>query len=90
MPSVAAYHPENIFRHFMKGSPLSDELEKLKPDAKTVRAQMSDTVSEMEKLHIKVSRALQSAAKSYRTLVDKEKIIFRNKHNAADWPEEIF
>ena len=74
----------------MKGSPMSDKLEKLKPDAKTVRAQMSDTVSEMEKLHIKVSRALQSAAKSYRTLVDKEKIIFRNKHNAADWPEEIF
>ena len=74
----------------MKGSPMSDELEELKPDAKTVRAQMSDTVSEMEKLHIKVSRALQSAAKSDRTLVDKEKIILRNKHNAADRPEEIF
>jgi hypothetical protein len=27
MPSVAAYHPENIFRNFMKGSPMSDELE---------------------------------------------------------------
>ena len=66
------------------------ETEKLAPYAQTLRSEMSAIVSDMEKLHGKTTRAMRSAAKSYRSLIEHEKSIFRISDDAADWPEDIF
>ena len=66
------------------------ETEKLAPYAQTLRSEMSIIVSDMAKLHGKTTRAMRSAAKSYRGLIELEKSIFRIGDAAADWPEDIF
>ena len=38
----------------------------------------------------KHARAMRSAAKSYRSLIEHEKSIFRIGDDAADWPEDVF
>ena len=66
------------------------ETEKLAPHAQTLRSEMSATVFDMDKLHGKTIRAIRSASKSYRSLIEHEKNIFRIGVDAAGWPEEIF
>ncbi|MDA8817897.1 hypothetical protein N9N27_03810 [Planktomarina sp.] len=51
---------------------------------------MSIIVSDMAKLHGKTTRAMRSAAKSYRSLIEHEKSIFKIGDDAADWPEDVF
>ncbi len=58
--------------------------------AQTLRSEMSTIVSDMDKLHGKTTRAIRSAAKSYRGLIELEKSIFRIGDDAADWPEDVF
>lgn len=59
-------------------------------DAQTLRSEMSIFVSNMAKLHGKTTRAIRSAAKSYRSLIELERNIFKIGGDAADWPEDIF
>ena len=66
------------------------EIEKLAPYAQTLRSEMSAIVSDMDKLHGKTARAIRAAAKSYQSLIEHEKSIFRIGDDAADWPEDIF
>ena len=66
------------------------ETEKLAPHAQTLRSEMSAIVFDMDKLHGKTIRAIRSAAKNYRGLIEHEKNIFRIGDDAADWPEDIF
>ena len=58
--------------------------------ANSLRSEMSAIVSDMEKLHVKTARAIRTAAKSYQSLIENEKSIFRISDDAADWPEDIF
>ena len=58
--------------------------------ANSLRSEMSAIVSDMEKLHGKTARAIRSAAKSYQSLIEHEKSIFRIGDDAADWPEDVF
>ena len=64
------------------------ETEKLAPHAQTLRSEMSAIVFDMDKLHGKTIRAIRSAARSYRGLIEHEKNIFRIGDDAADWPGE--
>ena len=66
------------------------ETEKLAPHAQTLRSEMSAIVFDMDKLHGKTIRAIRSAARSYRGLIEHEKNIFRIGDDASDWPEDIF
>jgi hypothetical protein len=78
----------------MKGTHMPSErnleTEKLAPHAQTLRSEISAIVFEMDKLHGKTTRAIRSAAKSYRGLIELEKSIFRIGDDAADWPEDVF
>jgi hypothetical protein len=78
----------------MKGTHMPSErnleTEKLAPHAQTLRSEMSAIVFDMDKLHGKTTRAIRSAAKSYRGLIELEKSIFRIGDDAADWPEDVF
>ena len=58
--------------------------------ANSLRSEMSAIVFDMDKLHGKTTRAIRSAAKSYRGLIELEKSIFRIGDAAADWPEDVF
>jgi len=58
--------------------------------ANSLRSEMSAIVSDMEKLNIKTARAIKTAAKSYQSLIEHEKSIFRIGDDAADWPEDVF
>ena len=58
--------------------------------ANSLRSEMSAIVFDMDKLHGKTIRAIRSAAKSYRGLIELEKSIFRIGDAAADWPEDVF
>jgi hypothetical protein len=58
--------------------------------ANSLRSEMSAIVFDMEKLHAKTARAIRSAAKSYQSLIEHEKSIFRIGDDAADWPEDVF
>ena len=58
--------------------------------ANSLRCEMSAIVSDMEKLHVKTARAIRTAAKSYQSLIENEKRIFRIGDDAADWPEDVF
>ena len=66
------------------------ETEKLALHAQTLRSEISAIVFDMDKLHGKSTRAIKSAAKSYRGLIELEKSIFRIGDDAADWPEDVF
>jgi hypothetical protein len=78
----------------MKGShmPAEQSLETGKSvlAANSLRFEMSAIVSDMDKLHGKTARAIRAAAKSYQSLIEHEKSIFRIGDDAADWPEDIF
>ena len=58
--------------------------------AQTLRFEMSAIVSDMDKLHGKTARAIRAAAKSYQSLIEHEKSIFKIGNDAADWPEDVF
>jgi len=58
--------------------------------ANSLRSEMSALVFDMDKLHGKTTRAIRSAAKSYRGLIELEKNIFRIGDDAADWPVDVF
>ena len=59
-------------------------------DAQTLRSEMSISVSDMAKLHGKTTRAIRSAAKSYRSLIELERNIFKIGGDAADWLDDVF
>ena len=58
--------------------------------ANSLRSEMSAIVSDMDKLHGKTTRAIRAAAKSYQSLIENEKSIFRIGDDAADWPKDVF
>ena len=58
--------------------------------AQTLRSEISVIVSDMYKLHGKTTRAIRSAARSYQSLIEHEKSIFRIGDDAADWPDDVF
>lgn len=58
--------------------------------ANSLRSEMSAIVSDMEKLHGETARSFRAAAKSYQSLIEHEKSIFRIGDDAADWPEDVF
>ena len=58
--------------------------------ANSLRSKMSAIVFDMDKLHGKTTRAIRSAAKSYRGLIELEKSIFTIGDDAADWPKDVF
>ena len=66
------------------------ETSKSTQSANALRSEMSAIVSDMEKLHVKTARAIRTAAKSYQSLIEHEKSIFRIGDDAADWPEDVF
>ena len=66
------------------------ETGKLVLAANSLRSEMSAIVFNMDKLHGKTTRAIKSAAKSYRGLIELEKSIFRIGDAAADWPKDVF
>ena len=95
-PHTFQHHspPQTIFQNLMKGSlmPTEQSLETSKSllAANSLRSEMSAIVSDMEKLHVKTARAIRTAAKSYQSLIENEKSIFRIGDDAADWPEDVF
>ena len=58
--------------------------------ANSLRSEMSVIVSEMYKLHGKTTRAIRSAGRSYKSLIELEKSLFRMGNDAADWPDDVF
>ena len=67
-----------------------DQCAKCEGDAVSVRHINKSHVDTLAQVLASVDKEKIHTGAQVLALVDKEKIIFRNKHNAADWPEEIF
>ena len=86
----AAVHKLNVRKQLAEKSLADAEAAKATHIAKTLRSQLSEDVVELSKLHAKTSRAIKSAGKSYRSLLEKEKSILAVGSKAADWPSDTF
>ena len=86
----AAVHKLNVRKQLAEKSLADVEAAKATHIAKTLRSQLSEDVLELSKLHTKTSRAIKSAGKSYRSLLEKEKSILAVGAKAADWPSDTF
>ena len=72
----AAVHKLNVRKQLAEKSLADAEAAKATHIAKTLRSQLSEDVLELSKLHAKTIRAIKSAGKNYRSLLEKEKSIF--------------